>query len=230
MMPEKESLSRKDDRVPQATRWVTLGRACEVVGVNESTLRRWADASLVRCFRTPGGHRRFAEEDLRAMTAGRAYAPTASVYESLADMAVARIHRRLQRGRSHAARWYQEIDEGERDRLRPVGRRIVSLVGEYLSKRGRRKRLEEEAREVGREYGRELAHVGLPLSDGIEAFTFFRRGLDDTALELVRRGDLAAEELAEVWDGLANLADQVLLAMAEAYEEIRPTAVAGAAS
>ena len=29
---------------------------------NESTIKRWADKGELRCFRTPGGHRRFTPE------------------------------------------------------------------------------------------------------------------------------------------------------------------------
>ena len=60
----------RDDSEGLATRWITLGQACKLLGVNESTLRRWADAGHVRSFRTPGGHRRFSEEDLRVLMAG----------------------------------------------------------------------------------------------------------------------------------------------------------------
>lgn len=212
------------------TRWVTLGRACEVVGVNESTLRRWADAGQVRSFRTPGGHRRFAEEDLRAMTAGRSFEPTTSVYESLGELAVVRIRRRLQRSRGQDSRWYQEMEEDERDRLRPLGRRIATLVSDYLSKRGRRQRLLEEARELGQDYGRELKGEGLSFKDALESFTSFRKGFDDAVIELVRRNSFEAEELVEVWEGLSNLSDQILLGLGDAYEGVRGSVVASATS
>ena len=52
------------------TRWVSLARACELLGVNESTVRRWADSGEIQVFRTPGGHRRFAEAELLAMIQG----------------------------------------------------------------------------------------------------------------------------------------------------------------
>jgi len=32
-------------------RWLTLGQACRMLNVDESTLRRWADAGQVRTFR-----------------------------------------------------------------------------------------------------------------------------------------------------------------------------------
>ena len=64
-------------RTPQPpspqVRWFTLGQACRMLGVDESTLRRWADGGHVHAFRTPGGHRRFAESDLQELLAGRAH-------------------------------------------------------------------------------------------------------------------------------------------------------------
>lgn len=208
----------REDPDTLTTRWITLGQACKLLGVNESTLRRWADAGHVRSFRTPGGHRRFSEEDLRSLVAGQGPAGR-QPYTSLSQLALSRIRRRLQRGRSHAAPWYSGLREEDRDRLRPLGRNLVSLVAEYLTKGARRSHLDEEAREIGHEYGRELARDGLSLRDAIEAFIFFRKGLDDSAMEVAQKSDLSAEEAVEVWELLSNLADRVLLAVVETYEE-----------
>lgn len=209
----------REDPEAFSTRWITLGQACKLLGVNESTLRRWADAGHVRSFRTPGGHRRFSEDDLRSLTAGQGGGGR-QPYTSLNQLALSRIRRRLQRGRGHAAPpWYSGISEDDRERLRPLGRRLVALVSEYLTKGARRSRLIDEAREIGHEYGRELARDKLSLRDAVEAFTFFRKGLDDTAMEVAQKSDLSAEEAVEVWELLSNLADQVLLAITETYEE-----------
>ena len=202
------------------SRWISLSRACNLLGVNESTLRRWADAGYVRSFRTPGGHRRFAEDDLRALMAGQGRGGPAS-YGSLGHLALMRIRRRLQRGRKLQARWYTGMPEGDRERFRSLGQRLVNLVSEYLSRGSRRSRLMEEARQIGHQYGREFADKGLPVRDAVEAFIFFRKGLDDAAIELAHRGNLSAEEAVEVWELMAGLADQILLAMADAYEEVR---------
>ena len=48
-------------------RWIAVRRASEIVGVNESTVRRWVDACKIRSFRTPDQHRRIAEQDLHAL-------------------------------------------------------------------------------------------------------------------------------------------------------------------
>ncbi len=218
----------RDDTETMSTRWITLGQACKLLGVNESTLRRWADAGHVRSFRTPGGHRRFSEEDLRALVAsqnGEGQGP----YNSMSEMALSHIRRRLQRGRSQASFWQSGIREAERDRLRSLGRRLVLLVSEYLTKGARRTRLAEEAREIGRDYGQELAASGLGLHDALEAFIFFRKSLDETAMEVAQKDELSTDEAVEVWELLSGLADQVLLVVAETYEEMsRSHAVATA--
>jgi excisionase family DNA binding protein len=46
-------------------------RAAELVGVSESTLKRWVDAGHVRAEKTAGGHRRIAVPDLLAFLRGR---------------------------------------------------------------------------------------------------------------------------------------------------------------
>jgi excisionase family DNA binding protein len=206
-----------------STRWITLGQACKLLGVNESTLRRWADAGHVRSFRTPGGHRRFSEQDLGALVAGRS-GVSGEPYTSLGQLALSRIRRRVQRSRGEA-RWYAGISEEERERLRPLGRRLLALVSEYMTKGARRSHLIDEAREIGHEYGRELVGDRLTIRDAVEAFAFFRKGMDDAAMELAQKNDLSAEEAVEVWDLLSNLADQVLLAIAEIYEQAETPAV-----
>jgi hypothetical protein len=59
----------------------------------------------------------------------------------------------------------------------------------------------------------------MKMRDFLEAFTFFRKSLDETAMEVAQKGDLSSEEAVEVWELLSNLADQVLLAIAEAFDE-----------
>ncbi|MGC9974377.1 MAG: response regulator [Gaiellaceae bacterium] len=48
----------------EQSEWLTLGQAARYLGVAQSTLRKWCDASRVPAFTTPGGHRRFRKSDL----------------------------------------------------------------------------------------------------------------------------------------------------------------------
>jgi excisionase family DNA binding protein len=195
------------------SRWVSLARACEVLGVNESTVRRWADAGEIQVFRTPGGHRRFAEDELHAMVEGGGRQPQ----RELGDAAVTRIRRQLHSGKPEAS-WSRDMDQDERDALRPLGRRLVEIVDDYLARRGRRADLEEEVSQIGHQYGTELLHRGTPLSQATQAFTFFRRSLDETAKQLAERNRMTAEESAGAREQIAGLADRVLLGMIQAYD------------
>ena len=193
-------------------RWVNLGRACEILGVNESTVRRWADSGEIRCFRTPGGHRRFAEADLHALTRnGR------RPERELESAAVNRIRRELKAGRDGAA-WYSTIEEEERDALRPLGRRLVELVGEYLSGHGDQDAIRREVDDIGHRYGELLVDRETPLLRAVEAFTFFRRSLDQTAKQLAERKRMSGDEAAKAREQIAMLADRVLLGVTSAYE------------
>lgn len=191
---------------------MTLGQACRVLNVDESTLRRWADAGQVRTFRTPGGHRRFAEGDVRAIVQGR----SRRGFTDVGDIATRRIRQQLHRRGNHD--WYANVDEPQRERLRPLGRRLMSLVQDYLGKRGRKTTLLDEARVTGAEYGIELAHAGMSLSQAMEAFTFFRRSLDQSAKQALAKAGTAPSESVDVCEQIMALADEVLLGIAGAYE------------
>jgi len=44
-----------------------------LLGVGEATVKRWADAGEIECFRTPGGHRKFRLRDVTAFVQKRQY-------------------------------------------------------------------------------------------------------------------------------------------------------------
>src|SRR2546425_4928970 len=46
-----------------------------LLGVGEATVKRWADAGEIACFRTPGGHRKFRLRDVTAFVQKRQYQP-----------------------------------------------------------------------------------------------------------------------------------------------------------
>jgi excisionase family DNA binding protein len=47
----------------------TSSQAARYLGVSLATIRRWADAGHLSCYRTPGGQRRFSRDQLDTFTA-----------------------------------------------------------------------------------------------------------------------------------------------------------------
>ena len=195
----------------EETRWVSLARACEILGVNESTVRRWGDADKIRCYRTPGGHRRFAEADLIAITNGSLNSG------EIGNAAVSRIRRQLTGG-STVAPWYADLGADEREVLRPLGRRLVEIVDAYLSGRGDREQLDAEVDAIGASYGDELHARGVALGQAMQAVVFFRRSLDETAKQLSARHQLSDEDVSRAREEIASLADRVLVGVSAAYD------------
>jgi excisionase family DNA binding protein len=58
-MTVSATLPRNDRRLV-----FTSSQAASYLGVSLATVRRWTDAGYVSCYRTPGGQRRFAREQL----------------------------------------------------------------------------------------------------------------------------------------------------------------------
>src|SRR5947209_13259272 len=48
-------------------------QVAQLLGVGEATVKRWADAGEIDCFRTPGGHRKFRLRDVTAFVQQRQY-------------------------------------------------------------------------------------------------------------------------------------------------------------
>lgn len=55
---------RKGDRL------LTPGDVASIFRVDPKTVTRWATAGLISSIRTPGGHRRFRESEVRALLEG----------------------------------------------------------------------------------------------------------------------------------------------------------------
>jgi MerR family transcriptional regulator, light-induced transcriptional regulator len=59
-------------------------QVAQLLGVGEATVKRWADAGEIDCFRTPGGHRKFRLRDATAFVQKRHFAVTDGLPAELA--------------------------------------------------------------------------------------------------------------------------------------------------
>jgi excisionase family DNA binding protein len=212
-------MRQESDSEPQARQWVTLGEAADVLGVHPSTLRRWVDHGEIRCMRTPGGHRRFLKRDLDLFLDAQTEAAQFDVPESLTQSLVLHTRRELPSGRITETSWHKAFDEGERASRRASGRRLLGLAIQFTSRTKGRETILEEARRIGRTYGKDAVERGLPLVDTIRAFLFFREALIRSARPgLVQRGRYDDEDV-HIHRSLRGFLDEVLFAAMAAYDE-----------
>ena len=204
---------------PPRQTWLTLGAASEQLGVSESTIRRWADAGEIRSYRTNGGHRRILEEDLLAIVANAGAAAAARDTDRISDIALGRVKRRITRGRQgHSLDHFATMSPDAIDRLRLLGRQVVDLFARYIASDSKKERFSEDARTIGREYGRSLVSEKVGLTAAVATFNSMRRSLEETASQIASEAGLSAEEAVEAVESTLELADQMLEGMASVYE------------
>lgn len=198
----------------ESERWISLGAACKLLGVNETTLRHWADDGKVRTFRTMGGHRRFSRHDVYALIA-QADAGIKRPAQEWGPSALRRIRRKLHVENGQA--WMERFDDEGKDRMRFLGRRLLALAVEYMKDRRNRAGHMDEARFIGEQYGQEMERHGIPLKQAVQAFLFFRNSITDAAKESIKAMSANTDAAIEASKDITALSDQVLLHITDAY-------------
>lgn len=188
-----------------------------MLGVTPSTLRVWANSGAVSSFRTAGGHRRFAHEDLLLLLAGKP-ATVADKVARLSDRALARIRQRWGGSPLANSEWLSYLPQDDRDQLRSMGRTLVDLVAAYLSRVKGRTLIAQEAKAIGERYGDIMAAHRFPMSRTLETFIFFRSALVDSALRLQVVQEAGPPRQEELLKLIHVLLDQVLLGTVAGYE------------
>lgn len=214
--------TRSTETGSTAPGWLALGAASRLVGVDPDTLRRWADEGRISAYATPGGHRRFAREDLERLVAARRVGPVGSLAAIGATPArIAAAYRRgyaRPRGARAGAAW---MAERERDGFRDEGRRLVVALLAHLDapEPRARRRTEAEASGIAERLGAQLAAAGIPLDDAVAQFVTARRPFLAELASLARRRALPSDRLADLYDRASGLLDRLLLRFVEAHRD-----------
>jgi len=185
-----------------------------MVGVNQITLRLWADKGLVRVFRTAGGHRRFVKEDLFHLFHEQS---AQAQPRELADRAVLGFRRHL-KGRKGAGFDLNAMDGDSREHLRVLGRRLAEIAIRYHRERRRRPALLEEARFIGSDYATENQKLGYTLAGAVEFFLSHRNRFVGIVQELLP-SEVSRDETLSLLRDMAELSDAVLLALVAGYQK-----------
>jgi excisionase family DNA binding protein len=208
-------------------RWLTINAACRYLGVDQSTLRRWSDSGKVPVFRTPGGHRRYAEDDLRLLVGEgprRQERPRVGRQE-LTDRTLSSYEDEYLRG-ARDRRWFQAYGPATQEEHRRLGRRLVDLAVRYAAApaTGDRQSLLTEGQQIGEHYGRQGALSGLSSVEMVEAFLFFRFPVVRAVLGMIDEEGLAAKRASRVFVEIGHFMDQVLIATVRSHEANAPAA------
>jgi len=203
-------------------RWFSINAACAYLGVDQSTLRRWSDAGKVPVFRTPGGHRRYAEADLHALVGDgprRQERPKVS-RQALTDRSLAAYEEEyLRAGRER--RWFRAYSPATQEEHRRLGRRLVDLAVRYAAVAPGatdRPSLLGEGRQIGEHYGRAGAAAGLDTAETVEAFLYFRFPVVRAVIGMIEEEELAARRAARLFVEIGHFMDQVLISTVRANE------------
>jgi excisionase family DNA binding protein len=63
-------MNNRQDNIPADERLMTPAEVAAAFRVDSKTVSRWAKAGKISSTRTPGGHRRFPEAEVRALLNG----------------------------------------------------------------------------------------------------------------------------------------------------------------
>lgn len=199
--------------------WLSLTQASERLGVHSTTLRRWADAGAIPCFRTPGGHRRFRRADLDAWLKGGQTTTVMPHTETFVQSAVGLAREAIAEKQAADESWYLAFDQEEdRQQMRDTGRRLFGLALQYMVRAQNRDAALQEGRRIGELYGKACSRHGIPLADTVRAFFFFRDSLlRATRPGLTNPGHYDVEDM-RIHRELRHFLDEVMYACLAHYE------------
>jgi len=203
------------------TRWLSIHDACRMLGVDQSTLRRWSDAEKVPVFRTPGGHRRYSETELLKLVGNgsRRFERQRQANRQLVDQSRSGFVDSFWRT-ARERRWYKAYSTTQLEDLRRHGRRLIDLAVRFSTSTAGHERasLLDEGRQIGQQYGRVSAVAGLSGAESVEAFLYFRAPVVHSLTTLTENNRLGAAALLQISSEVNSFLDQVLLAMSHEHE------------
>jgi excisionase family DNA binding protein len=214
-----------DTAIPagQGGRWLSLGPASRMLGIDPDTLRRWADQGRVATWTTPGGHRRFDRGALERLATVRRR-PNGPVLASLgaSPERLARVYRRHYATGGTPSTASSTADAATREAYRRDGRRLIETLIGFLDSDPRdditRDRLEGEAQGIVDDQARRLASEGTSLTESVAGFVAGRQPFLDELGGLGRRRSLDPGRLATLYGDASALLDRLLLRFIDAHQ------------
>jgi excisionase family DNA binding protein len=202
-----------------ASEWVSLGEAAEIIGVHPATIRNWAERGELPCRRTPGGHRRFRRSDLQQwLAANRVVQPAEAQVVVQSALGRTRLELSSKQQLSELP-WFEHLSTDTRQAMRDEGLRIMDTLIHFLTKPAPQAGL-LQAQDIGRVYGHLTRAAGLSLSKAIEAYLYFSNFPIEAIIQLSET-NISPSVLN--WGDMLRQVNlftrKILLGLIEAYDE-----------
>jgi len=208
------------DDVSKDRKWLSLKEASKLLGIHPVTLRIWADAGKVASTRTPGGHRRFAEDDITACYHNTQERAEATDLDLKVQTALDRARWEVSRQGLKAEGWYDAFDQTALGREREWGQRLLSFVVQYATETDERQSAEilRQVRNIGGQMGQYSAGMGLSLTETVRAFLLFGESAVDAAVPALARPGRIEERDLQAHSRGWSLMREMLFSLLEAYQ------------
>jgi excisionase family DNA binding protein len=211
-------------------RWLSLGPASRLLGIDPDTLRRWADEGRVEAWTTPGGHRRFDRRALERLATDRRRGvgrPLASMGASPERLnRVYRKHYAADAAASAAAtgpRAPSAQDDVDRDAYRQDGRRLIAALIAFLDADAEdaptRDRFEGDAQAIVDDQAARLAAAGSSLTEAVSRFVAARQPFLAELAGLGRSRSLDPTRLAALYGDASAILDRLLLRFIATHQD-----------
>jgi excisionase family DNA binding protein len=217
-VPETAATASRDGR------WLSLGPASRLLGIDPDTLRRWSDEGRVEAWTTPGGHRRFDRAALERMATDR----RRGIGRPLASMGASperlnRVYRRHYAADAVAGPSASSPrDDLEREAYRQDGRRLIAALIDFLDSDAddapTRDLLEDEARAIVDDQAARMAASGSSLTEAVSGFVAGRQPFLAELSGLGRSRSLDPTRLAALYGDASGLLDRLLLRFIETHQ------------
>ncbi|MHB8647273.1 MAG: MerR family transcriptional regulator [Thermomicrobiales bacterium] len=197
---------------------MSIRDACLLLGVDQSTLRRWSDAGKVPVFLTPGGHRRYAEADILTFAQGASRPRRRISKQALTEASLSQYEHDHYVLDVRQRPWYGEFDAEALAEHRRRGLAMVDLAVRYVSGRADRGEILADACEIAREYGRDSARHGFGISDAVQIYLRARTPIIQGVIQFLDQGAISSARAGRIFTDVVAFMDRTMSAMMQQYE------------